>query len=94
VQDGFETPLKKRAAPVMQLVVPSTEREIEPLDVSTLVGPQSLDLEMVSGLVIRSAALNLRKYIIMNNLEARGVEPLSLKPSFQTSTCVSDRYIE
>src|ERR1700721_231185 len=27
-------------------------------------------------------------------LEARGVEPLSLRLSFQTSTCVSDLYIE
>jgi hypothetical protein len=27
-------------------------------------------------------------------LEARGVEPLSLRPLFQTSTCLADLYIE
>ena len=47
VQDGFETPLKKRAAPVMQPIVPSTEGEIEPWDGSTQVVLQRLNLEMV-----------------------------------------------
>ena len=31
------------------------------------------------------------KYLIVRDLEARGVEPLSLRLSFQTSTCVADR---
>jgi len=30
------------------------------------------------------------KYLIVRDLEARGVEPLSLRPSFQTSTCIAD----
>src|SRR6266436_7420160 len=33
----------------------------------------------------------LCKCFIISHLEARGVEPLSLRPSFQTSTCVADR---
>jgi len=33
----------------------------------------------------------LCKYLKIRDLEARGVEPLSLRPSFQTSTCVADR---
>src|ERR1700747_3650419 len=31
------------------------------------------------------------KLFMSRYLEARGVEPLSLRPSFQTSTCVADR---
>jgi hypothetical protein len=32
-----------------------------------------------------------RKSLMLSNLEARGVEPLSLRPSDRTSTCLSDR---
>jgi hypothetical protein len=43
------------------------------------------------GHVITFILCYLCKCLIINHLEARGVEPLSLRPLFRVSTCVADR---